>query len=131
MAVQTVKVRVDGGPSIDVPWVPGMTGEDALKKAYDLFHGQTPNSFSYAVTYYGQQLGYLVSMINETYDSFNSKLAPFFYWEIYYNNYPASVGVDSLKLNVGDDLRFSFETYNAATHTQSTLAAKNAAQVNS
>jgi hypothetical protein len=48
------------------------------------------------------KLGYLVCMINETYDTYPSTPAPFFYWEPLVNGKPSSAGIDSHLRNAGD-----------------------------
>ena len=85
--------------------------------------GGTP-AFTFALQYYGSSLGYLVLMINETYDSFISSAAPFFYWEFLVNGQPSPSGVDSTKVNDGDVLTLRFTVYNAATHAATPLGAK-------
>jgi hypothetical protein len=123
----TVELTVVGGPAITVPWFEGMNAQQALEGAY----GQLNNNsqFTYALQYYGSGLGYLVMMINETYDSFTSSAAPFFYWEFLLNGSPATSGIDSTVLNPGDAVCFSFEMYEATRHEASTLKAKHALQV--
>jgi hypothetical protein len=123
----TVQVTVAGGPSISVPWFEGMNAQQAIEGAY----GQLNDSgqFTYAIQYYGAGLGYLVMMINETYDSFTSSAAPFFYWEFLLNGSPSSSGIDSVTLTPGDAVGFSFEMYEAARHDASTLKVKHALQV--
>ena len=71
-----VSLEVVGGPSVQVPWKLNMTAQDALEAAYDQINSSA--TFTYALQFYGSQLGYLVLMINETYDSFISSAAPFF-----------------------------------------------------
>jgi hypothetical protein len=123
----TVQVAVTGGPSISVPWFQGMNAQQALEGAYN----QLGNSgqFTYATQYYGTGLGYLVMMINETYDSFVSSAAPFFYWEFLLNGVPSQFGIDGVTLNPGDNVAFALEMYEPAKHAQSTLAGKHARQV--
>jgi len=70
----TVSLEVVGGPSVQVPWTTGMTAQDALEAAYDQINSSA--TFTYALQFYGTPLGYLVLMINETYDSFISSAAP-------------------------------------------------------
>jgi hypothetical protein len=72
----TVSLEVVGGPCVLVPWKADMTAQDALELAYDQINSSA--TFTYALQFYGSQLGYLVLMINETYDSFISSAAPFF-----------------------------------------------------
>jgi hypothetical protein len=69
-------------------------------------------------------------MINETYDSFISSAAPFFYWQFLLNGAPAQQGIDSTLLHLGDTLAFSFEAYDPLRHLGSTLARKHTFQMN-
>jgi hypothetical protein len=103
-----------------------MTAVNALEQAYGVVN---PNEqFTYALQWYGNQLGYLVIMINETYDSFISKggamAQPFFYWEFYLNGQPAQQGVSYTVLNAGDEVKFTFEMYSSGTHAGTLVTAK-------
>jgi hypothetical protein len=62
----TVSLEVVGGPSVEVPWKAGMTAQDALEAAFNQINSSA--TFTYALQFYGSELGYLVLMINETYD---------------------------------------------------------------
>lgn len=118
----TVSVEVVGGPSVQVKWKAGMTAQDALESAYDQINSSA--TFTYALQFYGSQLGYLVLMINETYDSFISSAEPFYYWEFLVNNVPATKGIDNTILSDGDAVKFSFEQYIPIKHKASLLEAK-------
>lgn|SRR5262249_199305 len=124
----SVSVEVVGGPSVQVPWIQGMTGQQALEAAYNQINSS--ETFTYALQFYGSQLGYLVMMINETYDSFISSAAPFFYWEFFVNGQPATNGIDNTILSAGDAVKFSFELYIPAKHKGSLLEAKRRFQMN-
>jgi hypothetical protein len=123
----TVQVSVGGGPSTSVPWVAGMSAQQAMEAAFNALNNS--QTFTYALQYYGSQLGYLVMMINETYDSFVSSAAPFFYWEFLLNGAPAQQGIDSTKLHPGDAIAFNFEAYDSVRHVGSTLAKKHEFQM--
>lgn len=117
----SITVIVEDGPKpIIVPFTPGMNAQAAL----ELAHQQKPHEFIYALTYYGSQLGYLVSMINETYDSYMAKSTPYFYWEFLVNNKPSPTGIDSTGVQDSDVLTFRFVVYNAAKHAHTPLGAK-------
>lgn len=107
--MNTVNVIVDGGPTVTVGWVSGMNAQQALEAAFNQINNS--QQFTYAMQYYGTQLGYMVIMINETYDSFISSAAPYFYWALLYNGNPATTGIDGLILNAGDTVEFNFTTY--------------------
>ena len=124
----TVTIAITGGPTATVDWQENLTGLMALQEAYAQLAPTQP--FTYALQYYGASLGYLVVMINETYDSFISKggkaSTPFFYWEILVNGKEAKAGVDALLLSPEDVLSFSFVTYDAAQHGTTSVGAKHA-----
>jgi hypothetical protein len=122
MPENIVDVEVVGGPRIPVDWKQGMNAQDALEEAYAKVNSS--ERFTYALQYYGPSLGYLVLMINETYDSFLSSSAPFFYWEFLLNGQPATSGIDHTPLNAGDHILFSFERYQPDVHSKSMLRAK-------
>jgi hypothetical protein len=118
----TVSLEVLGGPFVSIPWTSGMTAQGAIEAAYNELNSSA--TFTYALQYYGSQLGYLVLMINETYDSFISSAEPFYYWEFFVNNVPAAQGIDNTILSEGDVVRFSFERYIPEKHKGSLLEVK-------
>jgi hypothetical protein len=118
----SVTVEVVGGPTAQVAWTESMTAQRALEAAYDQINSSA--TFTYSLQFYGTQLGYLVMMINETYDSFISSAEPFFYWEFFVNNQPANKGIDNTFLSAGDTIKFSFELYIPAKHGGSLLETK-------
>jgi hypothetical protein len=118
----TVSLEVVGGPFVAIPWTSGMTAQDAIEAAYNKINSSA--TFTYALQYYGPDLGYLVLMINETYDSFISSAEPFYYWEFVVNNVPAGKGIDNTTLSEGDVVRFSFERYIPDKHKGSLLEVK-------
>jgi Domain of unknown function (DUF4430) len=125
--MQTVQVSVTGGPSVEVPWFRDMNAQQALEGAYTKINSSSV--FTYALQYYGSSLGYLVVMMNETYDSFISTSEPFFYWQFSVNGVPATKGIDGVTLNPGDAISFTFEMYTSATHKSTTLEIKHKSQL--
>lgn len=125
-----VTVEIGGGPTIRAPWTEGMNAQQALERAYSV---QNPGAFTYALQYYGDQVGYLVIMINETYDSFISSggelASPFFYWEFLVNGKHAAKGIDNTILEADDIIRFSLEMYVPETHGESSLRVKHESQI--
>jgi hypothetical protein len=117
-----ITVTVEDGPSVTVPWQAGMNAQEALETANQLINNTS--LFTFALQYYGPTLGYLVLMINETYDSFLSSAAPFYYWELLLNGKPSPTGIDSTKLNDGDVITFQFTVYNASTHNSIPMGEK-------
>ncbi|SKB02128.1 protein of unknown function [Prosthecobacter debontii] len=104
-----------------------MNAQQALEGAYNQINNTS--QFTFSLQYYGAQFGYLVMMINETYDSFISSAAPFFYWAFYLNGVTSQTGIDQTVLNAGDTITFAFETYSAETHQASTLGIKHSRQM--
>jgi hypothetical protein len=124
----TVTVRVEGGPSASPAWTQGMSALQAMELAQAIIEPAPDEQFTFALQYYGSGLGYLVCMINETYDSFISrggeKATPFFYWNFLVNDKPAEASVDRTVLKAGDVITFKFEAYTLVKHAGSLLAAK-------
>ena len=116
-----VTVEITGGPSYQINWVQGMNGQTALESAYN---ASNPGDFTFSLQYYGTNLGYLVDMMNETYDTFISKYEPFFFWQFLVNGVVSNTGIDSTPINDGDTITFSFVTYNAQEHQETTLQTK-------
>ncbi|ADB38191.1 DUF4430 domain-containing protein [Spirosoma linguale] len=116
-----VTVQITGGPSTSVAWTQGMNVQQAMELAYVAINNS--QQFTYALQYYGSY-GYLVMMINETYDSFFSSSAPYWYWELLVNGQPSSLGIDSEILNPGDEVTFQFSQYSANLHSKSSLQVK-------
>lgn len=120
-------LSIVGGPSIQVPFTQGMNVQTLLEQAYTLINNA--QKFTYGIQFYGPNLGYLVMMINETYDSFLSSSAPFWYWELLVNGQPASQGIDYTILNDNDVITFSLEMFSPEKHKTSTLTSKNEMQL--
>lgn len=118
----TVMVEIVKGSKISVPWQVDMTVLQALEGAYNAEHDSS--YFTYALQYFGLELGNLVIMINGTYESFMSSADPFYYWEFFVNDAPGTKGVDHTKLNAGDTVTFELQVYNSKVHIQSTVQAK-------
>lgn len=129
MSEQPIILNIVGGPTITVNWVKNMNAQQVLETAYD--EQQNSGSFNYALQYYGEALGYLVVMVNETYDSYISSAEPFFYWEFLVNDIPATKGIDNTIVSPGDRVTFQFERYIPEKHKGSTLEAKFHAQKSS
>lgn len=125
----TVNVSVVGGPNADVPWTQGMNAQQAMEGAYNILNSSS--EFTYGLQYYGSTLGYLVAMINETYESFSSSADPFFFWEFLVNGTPSQTGIDNTILNDGDAISFELQMYNPTTQTTSTVQNKYEARLRS
>jgi hypothetical protein len=118
-----VTVTIEGGPSTPVDWTDQMTAQDALESAWNAFNSSS--KFTYALQYYGKALGYMVFMVNETYDSFLSTAEPYFYWEFLVNGKAQNQGIDGTELNAGDAVTFVYTRYIPEEHAGTTLEAKN------
>ena len=78
-----VKITISGGQPVSVNWYPGMNAQNALELTY--------NEVKFGLQFYGYHLGYMVVMVNGTYDSPKSR----HYWEFFYNGTSSSSGIDS------------------------------------
>jgi len=118
-----ITLDIKDGPSFQVPWTAKMNLQDALEWA---FNNRGTINFTYSLQYFGSNLGYLVCMINETFDSTvsNYNYTPYYFWDIIVNNVSATTGIDHILLNDGDAVEFSFILYQPTVHLQSTLSVK-------
>ena len=119
--MDAVTVQITGGPTTSVAWTQGLNVQQAMELAYVAINNS--QQFTYALQYYGS-FGYLVMMINETYDSFSSSSAPYWYWELLVNGQPSSLGIDNEILNAGDEVTFQFSQYSPDSHPKSALQVK-------
>ncbi len=118
-----VTVEITGGPSQDVKWTSGMSAQAALELAWNAINSTA--KFTFGLQYYGPSLGYMVFMINETFDSYLSSAEPYFYWEFLVNGRPQGKGIDGTTLSSGDKVTFTFSQYVQQQHAGTTLEAKN------
>jgi len=99
----------------------------AMELAQAVIEPNPNEQFTFCLQYY-TGLGYLVSMINETYDSFISRggetATPFFYWHFKINGADATLSVDNQPVNDGDRITFEFGTYVEAIHKATLPAVK-------
>lgn len=126
-AASSVSVSIGGGPQMNVPFTSGMNAQQALEAAYNSVND--PTQFIYALEYYGSGFGYLVMMINGTYDSFISPSHPYYFWEFYVNGAPASAGIDNTTLQAGDAISFELQIYTSKIAGASTLHTKYKARI--
>ncbi|RXJ88085.1 DUF4430 domain-containing protein [Arcobacter sp. CECT 8985] len=117
----SVSISITGGSSVKVNWTNGMNAQQALELAEE----SLKEEFIYSLEYYGKSLGYLVNMINETYDTFKSTSTPYFYWEFLVNERPSPTGIDNTILNDGDKITFSFKTYDTSCVSDQIMAKHN------
>jgi hypothetical protein len=117
---EVVTVAVEEGPSIDVPWSPGMNAHVAMERAAEA----EPSGFGYSLSYYGSQHGYFVVAINGTFDTFPAPGPPSFYWEFLINGERAKVGIDKASLDPGDNVGFRYVPYRRDDHSGTLLEVK-------
>ncbi len=118
-------VKVIHGPTINISWTSGMNAQQAIEEAYTKEH----TKFNCSLQFYGT-LGYLVSMINETYDSYVRTADPYYYWEFMINGTPAPKGIDQTILNDNDIISFEFQLYTKHLDSKSTIHKKHASTIN-
>lgn len=116
-----ITIKITNGPTLQANWTSGMNVQQAMERA---FNQQAAGTFTYSLQYFGASLGYLVSMINETYESFYFKQGPFFFWEFLVNGVESSKGIDFTILKDGDIVTFDFTVYDASSNAASTTHAK-------
>ncbi|HZE84906.1 MAG TPA: DUF4430 domain-containing protein [Puia sp.] len=116
-----VALEITNGPHFQIEWTDQMNVQHALERAY---RAAPAGTFTYSLQYYGARLGYLVNMINETYETFNSKDAPFYFWEFLLNGRIATTGIDHSFLKDGDTVTFDFLPYTTTTPGTSTVQKK-------
>lgn len=116
-----ITIKIINGPTIDVNFTAGMNGQMALEGA---FNQVARGELTYSLQYYGSSLGYLVNMINETYDTFMSQYQPFYFWEFLVNGIASPTGIDNTQLNDNDVITFEYTTYSSSTTSHSTLHSK-------
>jgi hypothetical protein len=124
--MSAVTVQVQGGPTVSVNWTQGITVQQALE---GVFNQQTSlGQFTYALSYAGILLGggYVVIMINATFDTSVTPVGPYFYWVFSVNGTLSSTGnVTNTTLNSGDAVSFVFQQFKPSTRNEmSALSAK-------
>ena len=88
-----VTVTITNDPSIEVKWKKAMNAQDDMEAAYD--HQANPKTFTFMLQYYGGALGYLVDMIDGT---FETTVAPFAYWDFKVDGSDSKKGIDKTKI---------------------------------
>ena len=119
MSNGTVSVEiVGGGGPVTVGWTDGMNVQQALEAAHDVSPGLT-----FGLEYFGSH-GYLVLMINGTYETFVPSDGPTYYWDLFVNGTHAQQGIDETILNDGDAVVFEYVLFVLETHEGTMLAVK-------
>jgi Domain of unknown function (DUF4430) len=83
----------------DLPWTEGTTLLSAMEAAQD--SGDAPG-FTFVISYYGEDLGYLLYQVNSVGDQ------PCVYWAVAINGQPPHIGLDKQQLNAGDAVTLTF-----------------------
>ena len=124
--MSVVTLAITDGPTFeDLTWFSGMTGRQVLEAAYNSMPAPV-TSFAYNLEYYGEQddLGYLVSMMNGTFDSFNAAQSPYYFWEFIVNGIVQDYGIDNTVIPANATVTFSFVPYVPAAKASKALQAK-------
>jgi hypothetical protein len=123
MSNGSVSVEVVGDGITTVAWSDGMNAQDALEAA----HNAVPQ-LTFSLQYFGSTYGYMVMMINGTYESFPAAAGPAYFWELYVNGASAQQGIDGTILNDGDVVSFAFVQFDPDAHAGTLLAVKHEAR---
>jgi hypothetical protein len=119
MSNGTVSIEiVFGDGPVTVGWTEGMNVQQALEAAHDVNPGLT-----FGLEYFGSY-GYLVQMINGTYDTFLPSGGPTYYWDLFVNGAHAQQGIDETILNDGDAVVFEYVRFVPDAHEGTLLAVK-------
>jgi Domain of unknown function (DUF4430) len=123
-----VTIEITGGPTLTFPWAEKMTGQIAMETAFNTEQVAANGSrtFIFMLQYYGA-LGYLVDMINGTFDTFsfqNNVAHPYFFWDFEVNGKDSTAGIDNTPINDGDVITFNYEIYPPLAGTKPNLTAK-------
>jgi hypothetical protein len=120
-----ITVNIGGGTTpIQVNWTAGMNAQQAMEEAYVV----STQAFNFALQYFGQA-GYMVIMINQTYETFQTMVNPYFYWDFILNGIPSSQGISETILNDGDVISFDLTIYNSEKHSNTMLEVKHKAKM--
>jgi hypothetical protein len=124
-----VTLIITGGPTLKFPHSDGMNGQIALEAAFN--SQKTPpkgkRKFIYMLQYYGSELGYLVDMINGTFDTFSLQhniSEPYFFWDFKVGKNDSTTGIDNTPISDGDVITFTFESYPPVANTKPNITAK-------
>lgn len=115
-----VTLEIAGGPLFKLEWADGMNAQAALEQARD----SGTAKLDFALQYYGGELGYMVVMINGTFESFEPGSSPNYYWDFLVNGQPAAKGIDSTVLHAGDKVVFELTRYVPEQHDDTPIGAK-------
>ena len=124
-----ITIKIKGGPTFTVSYTANMNAQMALEAVIQ--YPANKGLFSFMLQYYGTGLGYLVDMINGTYDTvtaLSNTGQPYFFWDFVHNHHHADKGIDHTFLKDGDEIGFDYEMYvpekHAGTHREAKFKSK-------
>ena len=120
-----ITIKIKGGPSFTASYSNGMNAQTALEEVIN--DPANKGLFTFMLQYYGSGLGYLVDMINGTYDTVittNNTGQPYYFWDFVHNHHHANKGIDNTFLEDGDEIGFDFERYVPEQHEGTNREAK-------
>jgi hypothetical protein len=103
--VVSLSIEPEGKTIANIPWSEGMEVQTEMELAYSISPGIT-----FALQYYGPSLGYLVLMVDGTFDTATE------FWFLYVNGVLAPTGIDETFLNNGDAVALIYESYDSSKH---------------
>lgn len=108
VATDTVSISISTNNQTisGIPWFEGMNVQQAMEAAYDI-----PPGIGFAIQFYGSALGYLILMVDGTFD------ADPYYWFLYVNGVETPTGIDQTILNSGDAVELNYQQYDPQVHT--------------
>lgn len=109
----TLTISPEGKTIPGIPWTEGMNVQLAMERAYEI-----PPGLSFAIQYFGSSLGYLVLMVDGTFDTSTE------FWFLYVNGILSPTGIDFTILQSGDVVELRYQTYSESEHRDTTYHAK-------
>ncbi|MFC8848411.1 MULTISPECIES: DUF4430 domain-containing protein [unclassified Micromonospora] len=97
----------------NIPYASGLTVHQAMEQAFDQ---HTAKAYSFVIRYYGRNLGYFVSMIDELSNQTGSDPNTFVFWELSVNGKIADSGADTTVLHDGDEIGWNYLGYAPGRH---------------
>jgi hypothetical protein len=116
-----ITLTITNGPSFQVTWKKGMNAQKVMEAAFN--NQGTPRTFTYMLQYYGTALGYLVDMIDGT---FETTAAPYFYWDFKVDGKDAKKGIDHTRIRDGQTVTFTYQQFDAVQHAGTVIGKKHA-----
>jgi hypothetical protein len=115
-----IKIK-DNSKQIVLPWQPNLNIHQALELAYDQ-EKAAGRTFSFALEFFGTDLGYMIIMIDNFLDNPADPADP--YWWFRINDTSATIGIDDYIIQPGDSIEFDYTPFDPQRHTGRANAAK-------